>query len=120
MVIAGSFPEVLSFAARVGSRRPAAERPRRSNGRDRRETPDERLAAAMKANPGANIATLAAAIALDPPPFVGLIKPEGQDSGLGVVVVCEGCARAADGYEDLKELVADAVGGALAPAPTCH
>jgi hypothetical protein len=59
-------------------------------------------------------------IALDPPPFVGVIKPEGRDSEFGVVVVCEGCARAADGYEDLREMVAEAVGGALAPASPCH
>jgi hypothetical protein len=59
-------------------------------------------------------------IALDPPPFVGLIKSESQDAELGVVVVCEGCARAADGYEDLKEMVAEAVGGALAPASPCN
>jgi hypothetical protein len=59
-------------------------------------------------------------IALDPPPFVALIKPEGQDSELGVLVVCEGCARAADDFEDLKEMVAEAVGGALASAPPCN
>jgi hypothetical protein len=59
-------------------------------------------------------------IALDPPPFIGLIKSEGQDSELGVVVVCEGCARASDGYEDLREMVAEAVGGALAPASPCN
>jgi hypothetical protein len=75
MIIASSFPGILDFAARVRARRPselapeppkrARGRPRRSNGHHRRETPDqcdERLAAAMKANPGASIGALATAI----------------------------------------------------------
>jgi hypothetical protein len=78
MIIAGSFPEIVSLAARVaGAPRgpPDAPKPqkaaKRSNGHARRsdgrvrETPDqcdERLAQAMKANPGATIGALAEAI----------------------------------------------------------
>jgi hypothetical protein len=78
MIIAGSFPEIPAFAARVieGPQRPsereaakppkrARSRPRRGNGRSRRETLDQiddRLLAAMKANPDARISTLAEAI----------------------------------------------------------
>jgi hypothetical protein len=75
-IIAGSFPEIASFAARVAGaphrpkvdapkpQRIARGRPKRSN-RHVREAPDqcdERLTKAMKANPGANIAALARAI----------------------------------------------------------
>jgi hypothetical protein len=89
MIIAGAFPEIASFAARVASAprlspgnqytgckvsnetladyeppKRARERPKRGNGHVR-EAPDqcdERLAQAMKANPGASIAALATAI----------------------------------------------------------
>jgi hypothetical protein len=75
MTIAGSFPDIASFAARVAGaphRPPDAPKPQRAergrpirgNGRVR-EAPDqcdERLATAMKANRGANIAALATAI----------------------------------------------------------
>jgi hypothetical protein len=70
LIIASSFPGVLDFAARV-SARPASndtEPPKRARARPKRrvrEAPDqcdERLAKAMKANPGANIASLAEAI----------------------------------------------------------
>jgi hypothetical protein len=71
MVIAGSFPEIPAFAARgvEGPQRPAETAPKRArcrgNGRSRRETLDQiddRLLAAMKANPGTRISTLAEAI----------------------------------------------------------
>jgi hypothetical protein len=72
MIIAGAFPEVLAFAARVAGRSPKAPKAaRRRNGHGRRgnghgrEAPDqcdERLVKAMKANPGASIAALATAI----------------------------------------------------------
>jgi hypothetical protein len=81
LIIAAAFPQVLDFAARVvAGPRGSIERPtpaspkrgrgrpqraRRSNGHDRRESPDQidaRLLEAMKANPGAQIATLAEAI----------------------------------------------------------
>jgi hypothetical protein len=74
MIIASSFPGILDFAARVSSRRPTELDPeplKRVSGRAKRgnrhvrERPDqcdERLVIAMKANPGANIAALAAAI----------------------------------------------------------
>jgi hypothetical protein len=77
MIIARSFPDIVSFAARVTGAPhgpPDAPKPqkakrsnahaRRSNGRVR-EAPDqcdERLAQAMKGNPGVSIAALAAAI----------------------------------------------------------
>jgi hypothetical protein len=76
MIIAGSFPDIVSFAARVAGaphrpkvdpskpQRAARGRPKRGNGHVR-EAPDqcdERLAQAMKANPGASIAALATAI----------------------------------------------------------
>jgi hypothetical protein len=76
MIIAGAFPEIVSFAARVAGapHEPKADapeppkriraRPKRSNGR-MREAPDqcdERLIAAMRANPGASIGKLADAI----------------------------------------------------------
>jgi hypothetical protein len=74
LIIASSFPEILDFATRASARRPselASEPPKRARGRPKRcnghvrETPnqcDERLVEAMKANLGANIAALAAAI----------------------------------------------------------
>jgi hypothetical protein len=73
LIVAVSFPEIASFAARVadGPHAPkvdapkppkrARARPKRSNGRTR-EGCDERLIAAMKANPGASIGKLAEAI----------------------------------------------------------
>jgi hypothetical protein len=73
MIIAGSFPEILNFAARVSARRasdsvPEPTKPasaRRNNEHDRREKPgqcDERLLKAMQARPGATIGALADAI----------------------------------------------------------
>jgi hypothetical protein len=76
MIIAGSFPDIASFAARVAGARPDAQRvapeppkhirarPKRSNGRARQapDQCDERLIAAMRANPGASIGKLAHAI----------------------------------------------------------
>jgi hypothetical protein len=76
MIIAGSFPDIVSFAARVAGaphrpkvdaskpQRAARGRPKRGNGHVR-EAPDqcdERLIAVMKANPGASIGALATAI----------------------------------------------------------
>jgi hypothetical protein len=76
MIIAGAFPEIASFAARVADAPHAPKvdapeppkriraRPKRSNGRGR-EAPDqcdERLIAAMKVNPNATIGALAEAI----------------------------------------------------------
>jgi hypothetical protein len=76
MIIAGAFPDIVSFAARVAGAphapkvdapeppKRAKARPKRSNGRVR-EPPDqcnERLVAAMRANPGASIGKLADAI----------------------------------------------------------
>jgi hypothetical protein len=77
MIIAGSFPDIATFAARIAGapngppNAPKLQRAaKRRNGHGgrcgaRRETPDqcdERLTAAMRANPGANIAVLATAI----------------------------------------------------------
>jgi hypothetical protein len=66
MIIGAAFPEVLAFAARV---RPQFEPPKHAKRRRRsggqRETigeVDDKLVAAMKARPGANIGDLAAAI----------------------------------------------------------
>jgi hypothetical protein len=81
LIVAGSFPEILAFAAKVSVRpggvkasndvlteyeppKRAGRRPKRGDGRVR-EAPDqcdERLMKTMKANPGANIASLAEAI----------------------------------------------------------
>jgi hypothetical protein len=73
LIIASSFPDIASFAARVAGAPHAPKvdapeppkriraRPKRNNGRVR-EAPDqcdERLIAAMKANPGASIGKLA-------------------------------------------------------------
>jgi hypothetical protein len=74
MIVAGAFPEIASFAARVAGaphRPPDAPKPQRAakrrnrHGGARREAPDqcnERLIAAMRANPGASIGKLADAI----------------------------------------------------------
>ena len=74
LIIASSFPEILDFATRVSARRPstlAPEPPTRARGRRKRSNGrvrealdqcDERLVAAMKANPGASIGALATAI----------------------------------------------------------
>jgi len=76
MIIAGAFPDIASFAARVAGTphvpkavapeppKRVRARPRRGAGRTR-EAPDqcdERLIAAMRANPGASIGKLADAI----------------------------------------------------------
>jgi hypothetical protein len=70
--LAGSFPEIASFAARIAgapSDAPklqrtarARGRPRRSNEREAPDQCDERLIAAMRAHPGASIGKLAEAI----------------------------------------------------------
>ena len=67
LIIGGSFPDILAFATRVLAPPTAvAEPPKRARGRqrrnNRREACDERLVAAMKANPGASIGELADAI----------------------------------------------------------
>ena len=67
LIIGGSFPDILAFATRVLAPPTAvAEPPKRARGRqrrnNRREACDERLVAAMKANPGASIGELATAI----------------------------------------------------------
>ena len=75
LIVGGAFPDILAFAARVldapEPQKPAAKRRRPSTrsfkspaGRRRgeREQDDEKLVAAMKANPGATIGALAEAI----------------------------------------------------------
>jgi hypothetical protein len=76
LIVAGVFPEIANFAARVAdaphaSKIDAPKPPRRDRGRAKRgngrvrEAPDqcdERLIAAMRANPGASIGKLADAI----------------------------------------------------------
>jgi hypothetical protein len=76
LIVAGSFPEIASFAARVAGaphapKVDAPKPPKRARGRAKRgngrvrEAPDQcdkRLIAAMKANPGASIGKLADAI----------------------------------------------------------
>jgi hypothetical protein len=76
MIIAGAFPDIASFAARVADAPPKVTAPdapkprrvpkrRKGHGRRVREAPDqcdERLIAAMRTNPGASIEKLADAI----------------------------------------------------------
>jgi hypothetical protein len=66
LIIGGSFPDILAFAARVVEppQKPSvATRPRkRGPRRGEREQDDEKLVAAMKANPGGSIGALAEAI----------------------------------------------------------
>ena len=67
LIIGGSFPDILAFATRVlAPPKAVAKPPKRARGRqrrnNRREACDERLVAAMKANPGASIGELATAI----------------------------------------------------------
>jgi hypothetical protein len=72
MIIDGAFPDIASFAARVSgdAQKAAPEPPKRARGRAKpgagrvREAPDQcdqRLIAAMRANPGASIGKLAPA-----------------------------------------------------------
>jgi hypothetical protein len=67
LIVGGAFPDILAFAARVVEppRKPSVTRPRkprRSRRRGERDRDDQRLVAAMKANPGATIGALAEAI----------------------------------------------------------
>jgi hypothetical protein len=66
LIIGGSFPDILAFAARVVEppQKPSvATRPRkRGRRRGEREQDDEKLVAAMKASPGTTIGALAEAI----------------------------------------------------------
>jgi hypothetical protein len=69
LIVGGAFPDILAFAARVldapEPRKPAAKRRRKSPAgrrRGERDQNDERLAATMRANPGASIGELADAI----------------------------------------------------------
>jgi hypothetical protein len=68
LIVGGAFPDILAFAARVvePQQKPSVgarpRKPRRSRRRGERKQDDEKLVAAMKANPNATIGALAEAI----------------------------------------------------------
>jgi hypothetical protein len=68
MIIAGSFPDIVSFAARVAGAPPDGPKPRgrpkRGNGRDR----DARLAALIRDEPGVTIAEMSRRLKAAPNP----------------------------------------------------
>ena len=60
------------------------------------------------------------AIARRPPPLVGFIRADDPNSDLCGFALCEACLSAAETAEELTALIGEAVGGTLAPAPSCN
>jgi hypothetical protein len=57
------------------------------------------------------------AIAVDPPPVVGFLKPDDPESELCCFSLCESCFLATDTRVELTAMVAAAFDGTIAPDP---
>jgi hypothetical protein len=58
------------------------------------------------------------AIAVEPPPAVGFIKPDDLESDLAGFSICGSCFGATETLEELRAMVAAAYNGTIAPDPS--